>query len=434
MRPLPLSLFCAALFFCALGQSRAADSAEHHNVLTGKAAFTDAAHESPGIRRHITLADLPAPAPDQAVDNSATVVDRRAGNWPKAPQGFKVELYAGNVAAPRKLLTAPNGDIFVAESMAGQIAIYRGVNAQGKPRQVAVFASGLQQPYGIAFYPNGSDPQWVYIGDTDAVVRFPYRSGDLKARGPGQTLAALPHGGGHWTRDIVFSPDGSKMFVSVGSASNIDDPDTHPAEFHRADVLEFTPAGKFVKVWAWGIRNCAGETINPSTGELWCSVNERDNLGNNLVPDYITHVPEGGFFGWPWWYMGGHQDPRLAGKHPELRSKVLTPDVILQPHFASLGLHFYEGAQFPAEYKGDGFAAEHGSWNRKNRTGYEVIRVPMKNGHATGEFEDFLTGFTNSDGTVWGRPVGVTEGKDGSLFVSDDASGSIWHVIYVGKK
>ncbi|MFP5278002.1 MAG: PQQ-dependent sugar dehydrogenase [Acidobacteriota bacterium] len=433
-RRLPLSLSCASLFFFALGHGPAADSSAPHAVLTGQSAFTDAAHESPGIRRHLTLADLPAPAQDQSVDNSATVVDRPANAWPKAPKGFKVELYATDMPAPRKLLTAPNGDIFVAESMAGQIAVYRGVDAKGKPRQHSVFATGLNQPFGIAFYPNGNNPQWVYIGDTDAVVRFPYHNGDLKAGGPMQKLASLPHDGSHWTRDIVFSQDGSKMLVSVGSASNINDPDTHPEEFHRADVLEFTPEGKFEKVWAWGIRNCAGETINPTTGELWCSTNERDGLGNNLVPDYITHVPEGAFFGWPWWYMGGHQDPRHPGKHPELKSKVRTPDVILQPHFASLELHFYEGSQFPAQYMGDGFAAEHGSWNRKLRTGYEVIRVPMKDGHATGEFEDFLTGFANGDGTVWGRPVGVTEGKDGSLFVSDDGSGSIWHVIYVGSK
>jgi glucose/arabinose dehydrogenase len=265
--------------------------------------------------------------------------------------------------------------------------------------------------------------------------------GDLKASGPAEKLTDLPgggrlRGGGHWTRDIAFSPDGQRMFVSVGSHSNDDDSDTHPEEFHRADVLEFTPEGKFVKVYASGIRNCVGEAINPTTGELWCSTNERDMLGDNLVPDYITHVQEGGFYGWPWYYMstnGGVQDPRQEGKHPELKGKVITPDVLVNPHFASLEMLFYEGSQFPAEYKGDGFAAEHGSWNRANRSGYEVIRVPMKDGHATGEYEDFLTGFVRPDGKVWGRPVGVTVANDGSLFVTDDGSGSIWHVIYTGK-
>ena len=278
----------------------------------------------------------------------------------------------------------------------------------------------------------------IYIGDTDGIVRFPYQNGDLKARGASEDLAELPgggrlRGGGHWTRDLIFSKDGSKLFASVGSHSNVDDSDTHPEEYHRADVLQFTPEGKFVKIYAWGIRNCVGEAINPITGELWCSTNERDGLGNNLVPDYVTHVQEGGFYGWPWWYMGGHQDPRHVGKHPEMQSKVITPDIIVNPHFASLEMMFYGGSQFPAEFKGDGFACEHGSWNRAQRSGYEVIRLPMKNGHATGEYEDFLTGFTEGDGQVWGRPVGVAEAKDGSLFVSDDGTRSIWHVIYTGK-
>jgi glucose/arabinose dehydrogenase len=411
----------------------------NHPVLTGQSAFHDAASESPGIRRHVTLADLPAPAEDQSVDNGPDVVERPANAWPIAPKGFKVEMYATNLDNPREMRTAPNGDIFLAESESGEIKVFRGVTPDGKPKEMSVFATGLHQPFGIAFYPLGNDPKWVYIGDTDAIVRFPYSNGDMKARGPMEKLDDLPgggrlRGGGHWTRDLVFSKDGSKLFASVGSHSNVDDSDTHPEEFHRADVLEYTPEGKLVKVWGWGIRNCVGEAINPITGELWCSTNERDGLGNNLVPDYITHVPEGGFFGWPWWYMGGHQDPRHPGKHPELQSKVLTPDVILQPHYASLEMTFYQGSQFPAEYNGDAFAAEHGSWNRKERTGYEVIRVPMRNGRATGEYEDFLTGFTLGDGNVWGRPVGVTEAKDGSLFVSDDGSRTIWHIIYTGSK
>ena len=193
-------------------------------------------------------------------------------------------------------------------------------------------------------------------------------------------------------------------------------------------MLEFTPDGKFVKVYASGIRNCVGEAINPTTGQLWCSVNERDALGDNLVPDYITHVQEGGFYGWPWYYMGDHQDPRHKGKHPELASKVIVPDVLLQPHFASLEMTFYEGKQFPASYKGWAFAAEHGSWNKSKRAGYEVIAVPIENGKATGEYQDFLTGFVTPDGNVWGRPVGVTFANDGSLFVTDDGSNSVWHV------
>jgi glucose/arabinose dehydrogenase len=414
--------------------------ATQHPVLTGQNAFTDVAHESPGIRRHLTVADLPAPAPQESVDNTAKIVPRPANAWPIAPKGFKVELYATGLDNPRLIRTAPNGDLFLAESETGKIKVFRGVNPDGTAKQVSVFATDLHQPFGIAFYPAGAQPQWVYIGDTDGIVRFRYKNGDLVAGGAAEHIADLPgggrlRGGGHWTRDLVFSKDGTKLFASVGSHSNVDDTDTHPEEFHRADVLEFTPEGRFLKIYAWGLRNCVGETVNPITGELWCSTNERDSLGNNLVLDYITHVQEDGFYGWPWFYFngpgGGRQDPRHPGKHSELQSKVITPDILLNPHFASLEMLFYEGRQFPAEYRGDGFAAEHGSWNRAQRTGYEVIRLPMKNGRATGEYEDFLTGFVQPDGAVWGRPVGVSVAKDGSLFVSDDGSRSIWHVSYI---
>ncbi|MDE3201176.1 MAG: sorbosone dehydrogenase family protein [Acidobacteriota bacterium] len=433
-----ISVRCSHLSVALLALAVASPVFAQQKVFTGQDAFTDAAHESPGTRRHLTVADLPAPAQDQSVDNGPFVVPRPANAWPVAPKGFKVELYASNLDNPRLLRVAPNGDLFLAESATGKIRVFRGVDASGKPKVTSVFAEGLHQPFGIAFYPAGPNPKWIYIGDTDAIVRFPYHSGDLKAKGPMQQLADLPgggrlRGGGHWTRDLVFSKDGSKLFASVGSHSNVDDTDTHPEEYHRADVLQFTPEGKFVKVYAWGIRNCVGEAINPTTGELWCSTNERDGLGNNLVPDYVTSVKEGGFYGWPWWYMGGHQDPRHIGKHPELKSKVITPDILVNPHFASLEMMFYTGSQFPAEFKGDGFACEHGSWNRKQRAGYEVIRLPMKDGHATGEYEDFLTGFTIGDGNVWGRPVGVAQASDGSIFVSDDGSRSIWHVVYTGK-
>ena len=439
------ALACALVLvpvLTAYGADSPSKAAPQQTVLTGQAAFTDGAHESPGIRRHLTVTDLPAPAPSESVDNGPSLVPRPASAWPVAPHGFKVDLYATGLDNPRLLRTAPNGDLFLAESESGKIKVFRGVAADGKAGQISVFATGLHQPFGIAFYPSGPNPEWVYIGDTDGIVRFPYRNGDLAARGAVENLADLPgggrlRGGGHWTRDLVFSADGSKLFASVGSHSNVDDTDTHPEEFHRADVLEFTPQGKFVKIYAWGLRNCVGEAINPATGELWCSTNERDGLGNNLVPDYVTHVQEGGFYGWPWFYFngpsGGKQDPRHPGKHPELQSRVITPDILVNPHFASLEMFFYEGSQFPAEFKGDGFAAEHGSWNRAQRTGYEVIRLPMKDGRATGEYEDFLTGFELPDGTVWGRPVGVAQASDGSLFVSDDGSRSIWHVIYTGK-
>ena len=399
------------------------------------APFTDFRYEAPGTTRKITVSDLPQPYATKSSDNGARLVPRPDNAWPVAPAGFKVELYAAGLVNPRLLRTAPNGDIFLAESEPGRIRVFRGVTADGKPEQMQVFAEHLKRPYGIAFYPPGPDPQWVYVGNTNEVIRFPYHNGDLKASGPAQHIADLPSGGGHWTRALDFSPDGQKMFVAVGSASNVDDTDTHPGEKNRADILVCDPASCELKVYAYGIRNAGGGiAVNPQTSELWCSVNERDALGDNLVPDYITHVQDGGFYGWPWWYMGAHQDPRHEGKHPELKDKAIVPDVLLQPHNASLEFTFYGADKFPAEYKGDIFASEHGSWNKATRVGYEVIRVPLhQTGHATGEYQDFLTGFVLPDGHVWGRPVGITVAPDGSLLVSDDGSNSIWRVSYTGK-
>ncbi|MGA9569618.1 MAG: PQQ-dependent sugar dehydrogenase [Candidatus Acidiferrales bacterium] len=398
------------------------------------APFTDYRFEQPGTVRKITVQDLPQPFATKSSNNSPKVVARPSDAWPKTLPGFIVQQYASGLNNPRLIVTAPNGDFFVAESGPGDIKVFRGITADGKPQQTETFATGLKRPYGIAFFPPGPNPQWVYVGNVNSVVRFPYEKGDLKARGPQQHIVDVPEGGGHWTRSVQFTPDGKKMLVAVGSGSNVDDPDTTPAEKNRADILEFNPDGSDLKIYAYGIRNAGGGiAFSPETGELWCSVNERDGLGDNLVPDYITHVQQGGFYGWPWWYMGGHQDPRLQGKHPELKDKVITPDVLLQPHNASLELTFYEGKQFPAEYKGDIFASEHGSWNKSSRAGYEVIRVPLhQTGHASGEYEDFVTGFVTPDGKVWGRPVGITVAPDGSLLVTDDGSNTIWRIVYTG--
>jgi glucose/arabinose dehydrogenase/cytochrome c5 len=398
-------------------------------------SFTDYRYEKPGTVRKITVNDLPEPYATKGVGNPPRMVPRPKDAWPQAPAGFKVTEYATGLTNPRFIITAPNGDFFLDEMDAGDIKVFRGITADGKPGQVETFASGLKGPYGIAFYPPGPNPQWIYVGQTNAVLRYPYQNGDLKARGPQEHIADLPDGGGHTTRDLTFSPDGETLFVAVGSASNVDDTDTTPGEKNRADILAFNPDGSNMHIFAYGIRNAGGGiAINPDTGELWCSVNERDMLGDNLVPDYITHVQEGGYYGWPWWYMGGHQDPRHAGKHPELKDKVITPDVVLQPHNASLEITFYEGKQFPAEYKGDIFASEHGSWNKAVRAGYELIRVPLhQTGHASGEYEDFITGFVTPEGNVWGRPVGVTVAPDGSLLMTDDGTNTIWHIEYTGK-
>jgi glucose/arabinose dehydrogenase len=423
-------------------------------VLEGRAAFGDWRADQPGVRRHILPRDLPAPQPAEAVANFVRIV-QRTDQKPLVPSGFAVNLFASGLAGPRMIRAAPNGDIFVAESRAGRISVLRpdggAGGAGGAAAKKSVFASWLNYPFGIAFYPPGADPQWVYVADTGAVLRFPYRSGDLSPRGEPETVVPQLPVGGHATRDVVFSPDGATMYVSIGSRSNdaegmsrlsgaslqsfIADHLLGAAwgnETDRADVLAFDPQGKGKKIFATGIRNCVGMAIAPD-GTLWCSTNERDDLGNDLPPDYITRVGEGSFFGWPWYYIGGNEDPHHRGERPDLKDKVTLPDVLIEAHSASLGMTIYNGSQFPADYRGNIFAAEHGSWNRSKRTGYKVIRVIMKDGAPTGEYEDFATGFVINDSAVWGRPVGVTVDRDGALLISEDGSGTIWRVSYAGR-
>jgi glucose/arabinose dehydrogenase len=428
------ALFIAAVFSTAASSAAVTDTA---TPLTGKAALGDWTSDAPGVRRKITVQDLPPPSSNILAINRARVVSRPAGVPLRVPRGFKIELYAEGFRDPRFLLTAPDGDIFVVESRANQIKVLRDTNGDGKPDVTETFAErDLNKPFGIAFYPPGDDPQFLYVANTDGVIRFPYRNGDLKARGPAEQLAARLSGGaarlrsgGHWTRDIVFSPDGKKMYVSIGSRSNVSD---NNAEADRARIFEFNSDGTDRKVYAWGIRNAVGIAFRPGSNELWMSTNERDEIGEDLPPDYIGSVHPGGFYGWPWFYIGNHQDPRHKGKHPELADKVVVPDVLVQTHSATLNLCFYTGDQFPAEYKGDIFAAFHGSWNRMKRTGYKVVRVPFDHstGKPLGEYQDFVTGFVSPDGKVWGRPVGITVAKDGSLLISEDGNGTIWRVTY----
>ena len=401
-------------------------------LLTGKAAMGDFTTDAPGVRRKLTVADLPPPNATPAAENSPRIVPRPEGAMPRVPEGFKVELFTGGLTNPRQARVAPNGDLFVVESEAERVRVIRDTNGNGKAEAIQIFASGLKQPFGIAFHPP-DDPRWVYVANTDSVVKFPYVAGDMVARGARETVidtvsaGGRLKGGGHWTRDLVFSRDGSKMFVSVGSRSNVNDDER---EARRARIFEYSPDGQNERVYASGIRNPVGLAIHPDTGELWTSANERDDLGDDLVPDYVTRVKDGGFYGWPWLYMGGHQDPRHAGKHAELRDEVIVPDVLIQAHSASLGLTFYTGQSFPPAYRGSIFAAEHGSWNRAKRTGYKVIQIPLSGGRATGEYVDFMTGFVTPDGDVWGRPVGVATGKDGSLYVTDDAANVVWRVSH----
>lgn len=423
LRWIPLFLSVAALLYAA--------KPDTWTVLTGQNAWPDSAKLVPGTARKITVKDLPAPG--VGTPGKQKQVDRPAGAMPKAPAGFTVGIYAETGAnLPRQIRLAPNGDVFVVNSQQGSVSVYRGLTAEGKAAQTETFATGLNGAFGISFYPIGGDPQFVYVGNTNSVLRFPYRNGDMKARGAAETIIPQLPAGGHATRDVVFSRDGQSMYVAVGSASNIDDPDTHPAEFHRANILEYKPDGTFVGIYASGIRNPVGLAIHPTTGELWTSINERDNLGDNLVPDYVTHVEKGGFYGWPYFYIGGNPDARLMGAHPEYKAKTIVPDVLVQAHSASVGMGFYTGTQFPAEYRNDAFAAEHGSWNRSIKAGHEVIRIPLDNGKASGVYQDFLTGFLDANGNPWGRPSGVTTAPDGALLVTDDGAKIIWRVSYRG--
>ena len=420
---------------------------------TGAAAFGDWRTDAPGVRRKLTAADLPPPGASRSAANPSRTAPRADGALPQAPPGFVVSLFASGLDLPRVVRVAPNGDVFVAESGAGRVSRLAAADGAAKAAERTIFADNLHRPFGIAFYPPGPDPQYVYVAETDRVVRFPYRPGETKAAGPAEVVvASLPSGRGHWTRDLAFSPDGKTLFVSVGSASNIaeDMPDAPPqglaafaanpplgaawgAEENRADVLAFDPDGGAMRVFATGLRNCSGETIQPQTGALWCAVNERDALGDDLPPDYATRVKPGAFYGWPWFYIGDHEDPRLAGRRKDLAGSVTLPDALLQAHSAPLGITFYQGAQFPADYRGDAFVALHGSWNRAKRTGYKVVRLIFRDGVATGEYEDFLTGFVANDAAVWGRPVDVAVARDGALLVTDDAGGALWRVAYAGR-
>ncbi|CCE03835.1 PQQ-dependent sugar dehydrogenase [Bradyrhizobium sp. STM 3809] len=415
-------------------------------VLKGREAFGSWQGDTPGTIRLIRPEDLPKPGATASAANVSRVVQRPASAVPKVPDGFTIALFAEGLNGPRIIRTAPNGDIFVAETRAGHVRVLRPSEDGSKVAASEIFADRLGHPFGIAFYPS-ADPQWVYVASTERVMRFPYRTGDMKASGAMQVVVPdLPAGYGHSTRDIAFTRDGQRMLVSVGSAGNVGEALGEPAgglaawikahplgaawggETDRAGVLAFDPDGTHQSLYATGIRNCVGLAIQPATGMPWCSTNERDGLGDDLVPDYVTRVKEGAFYGWPWYYMGDNPDPRHAGERPDLKGQITVPDVLLQAHSASLGLTFYDANLFPPEYRGDAFAAEHGSWNRSRRTGYKVIRVRLKDGVPTGEYEDFVTGFVVNDRDVWGRPVGVTVARDGSLLISEDGNGTIWRV------
>ena len=391
---------------------------------------------------------LPAPYSTKSALNFTKVVGWKAGQMPTAPAGFVVTEYARDLVSPRWIYVADNGDVFVAEAntqpkgtakivatvigqsqsqrmgeSANRITLLRDTNQDGKPDLRETFAENLNQPIGMLALGNS-----FYIANTDALLRFPYQPGDTKLAGNPQKIKDLPAGGynNHWTRNIVARPDGKKIYVSVGSASNVQEHGVE-AETRRATILEMNPDGTGERLFATGLRNPVGMAWQPETNVLYTAVNERDELGDNLVPDYLTSVKEGAFYGWPYSYYGANEDPRRAGERPDLVKKALVPDVALGAHTASLGLSFYDKNAFPARYRNGAFVGQHGSWNRSELAGYKVVFVPFTSGKP-GPAEDFLTGFAVSAKQVYGRPVGVAVLPDGSLLVADDAGNRIWRV------
>ena len=412
--------------------------------------------DAPGRMHRIEVTRLPPPFDTPSASNFPKLIDRPANAQLQVPPGFKVGVFASNMEGARAMKLAPNGDIFLTETRGGFVKVLRPSADGATAASITTFAQGLNLPFGIALYPARS-PKWLYVAETNRVVRYAYKVGDQKAGGlPEIVVPELsPVGtGGHFTRDIAFSLDGKRMFVSVGSASNVAEamPRKSPQEIQaweaanglgaawgpeekRADVLVFdVGSDKPGRIFATGVRNCAGLTIQPSNGVLWCTTNERDALGDDLVPDYSTRVLEGHFYGWPWYYMGNNEDPRLKGDRPDLAGKATVPDVPYQAHSAALSLVFYSATSgksaFPKEYVGDGFAVMHGSWNRAFRTGHKVVRVRMKDGVPTGEYDDFLVGFIADDGNAWARPVGAVVASDGSLLMSEDGNNTVYRISY----
>ena len=419
-------------------------------------AAADWRKDVPGRVHRIDAARLPPPYATRSADNDPKVVARPPAAQLRLPPGFRVGLFANGLQRPRMLRVAPNGDVLVSETRAGRVLVLRPAANGASAATVETFAQGLSLPFGLALYPSGPEPRWLYVAETNRVVRYAYSPGDLRARTVPEIVVPelSPSGGGHYTRDLAFSPDGTRLYVSVGSASNVADHMERKStadirtweaahalgaawdnETNRAAVLEFEVGSALPgRIYATGLRNCSGLTVQPATGALWCTTNERDGLGDDLVPDYSTRVRAGGFYGWPWYYLGNHEDPRLKGARPDLAGKAIVPDVLYQAHSAPLNLVFYGAttgaAAFPKEYLGDGFAVLHGSWNRAERTGYKVVRVRMREGVPTGEYQDFLVGFIVDDAHVWGRPVGAAVAGDGALLVSDEGGNVVWRIAY----
>lgn len=373
---------------------------------------------------------LPPPYATESVTKRSSMLEWPEGKTPKAPEGFTVTKFADKLLNPRWTYIAPNNDIFVVESNTksskNQITIFRDANKDGTFETRNVFISGLNQPFGMLVLKD-----FFYIANTDGLYRYPYKNNPLKLETKGEKILELPAGGynNHWTRNLLANADGTKIYVSVGSGSNVGE-NGMDEEIRRANILEINPDGTGEIIYASGLRNPVGMDWNPANNELWTAVNERDEIGDDLVPDYITSVKKNGFYGWPYSYYGNNLDPRLKGAHKELAAKAVVPDVSVGPHTASLGFTFYDKNQFPEKYKNGAFVGQHGSWNRAKISGYKVVFVPFENGKPTGQPEDFLTGFIadSEKAEVYGRPVAVTVMNDGSLLVNDDSGNTVWKV------
>lgn len=424
--PIPFSILCFFIVLAGCNSKKQENqAAQESNRQAQKSADT--------VSTAVSGVSLPTPDTTHNAEKRADVIGWKDGQTPKAPAGFAVTKFAGDLKHPRNIYVAPNNDIFVAESddekkSANRITLLRDADQDGKPEVKEIFLTDAKQPYGMLVLNN-----YFYVGNTDGIMRYPYQPGQTKLTGKGEKILSLPAGGynHHWTRNLLANADGTKIYISVGSASNVGEYGMEE-EIRRANILEINPDGSGEQVFASGLRNPVGIDWEPNTNTLYTAVNERDKLGDDLVPDYLTSVKAGGFYGWPYAYFGQNVDPRMKGQRPDLVKKTIVPDVPLGSHTASLGLAFYDKQAFPAKYRHGAFIGQHGSWNRSEFAGYKVVFVPFQDGRPAGKPEDFLTGFIADAGKseVYGQPVGIAVLPRGSLLVADDSGNTIWRVEF----